>query len=70
MSTVISTPEGIAYFQLLSIKGRLSIEINTGLKFRTSTLAAVNRMFGQSFRTKRQALRYIEDKINEMEESC
>lgn len=43
--TIIDTPEGIEAFRLLSIKGRLSLELK-GLRFRINTFPAVKREFG------------------------
>jgi len=33
-------------FRLLSLKGRLKLEINPGIRFRQSTYAAIKRQFG------------------------
>lgn len=60
---VIDTPSGIDHVQNLAMTGRLKIEIETGLKFRLSTLAAVNRKFGTNFRTKRRALTFMEEQL-------
>lgn len=70
MTTVVDTPEGIAFFQLLSIKGRLKLEIDSGIKFScgVSTLAAVNRLYGQNFKTKKKALAYVEEQIKEIQD--
>ena len=43
---ICKTPESIAMFRLLSLKGRLKLEVNTGLRFRISTLPVVKREFG------------------------
>ena len=43
---VCKTPESIAMFRLLSLKGRLKLEVNTGLRFRIATLPVVKREFG------------------------
>ncbi len=57
MATIADTPEGITYFQLLTFKGSLSIEVSTGMTHsRGSVLAAYNRQMGTSFRTKVKAL--------------
>jgi len=60
--TIIDTPEGIEYFQLLSMRGRLQLEIK-GLGFRMSTLKAVNAKFGTNFRRKQQALDFLDAEI-------
>lgn len=54
-ATVISTPEGIEMFGLLQARGRLHLEIK-GLKFRQSTLAALQRAGITSKRTRKGAL--------------
>lgn len=45
--TMITTPEGIEAFRLLSIKGRLSLELK-GMRFssRRSTFSHVKEQFG------------------------
>lgn len=45
-AVVIDTPDGIEFARLLSMIGRLKIETGTGLKSRTSTLAACQRLYG------------------------
>jgi hypothetical protein len=66
---VIEGPEQIAMFRLLQIKHALRLEIKTGMKLKGgSLLKLVNREYGQSFRTKKDALAFIEaivDAINE-----
>jgi hypothetical protein len=63
-ATVI-TGDGIAYFQLLSIRGRLKLEI-AGIRFKgPNTLKSVNAIFGQNFKTKKAALEFIEEKVVE-----
>lgn len=42
---IIDTPEGIEAFRLLSIHGRLKLELK-GLRFRINTFPAVKREFG------------------------
>jgi len=45
MATVINTPEGISAFRLLSIRGRLELELS-GLRFKGgSTFVVVKREF-------------------------
>lgn len=58
--TVINTPDGIAYFQLLSIRGRLKIEVETGLRSSVSSLAAAKRLYGIHKNTKKGALAELE----------
>lgn len=53
---VIDTPDGLAYFALLQCIHRLKLETETGLGFRTSTLAAANRAYGLKIRTKKEML--------------
>lgn len=60
MSTVINTPDGIAYFQLLSIRGRLKIEVETGLGSRVSSLKAAKQLYGIRKNTKKGALAELE----------
>ena len=58
--TMVTTKDGIAFFQLLSIRGRLKIEVETGLKSRVSTLAAAKALYGVFSNTKKGALAEIE----------
>jgi hypothetical protein len=44
-SIAVTTPEGIHMFRLLSLKGRLKLEIR-GMKFSIRTGPAVKKMFG------------------------
>lgn len=66
MSVVIDTPEGIQMFALLQVTHRLALEINTGLKFRQSSLAAVQRAGYTSKRTKKSALKDMVTLLQEM----
>lgn len=68
---MMNTPEGIAFFQLLSMRGRLKIEIRTGMKAShgVSTLAACQRMGLTNKRTKRGALADLEAIIAQIQES-
>lgn len=50
--TIIDTPEGIEAFRLLSIHGRLKLEMR-GLRFRINTFSAVRRELGLASRTPR-----------------
>jgi hypothetical protein len=65
-SIVIDTPDGIEMFRLLSMRGRLHIEIDTGMKFRVSTLAAMQRQGLTTKRTKIGALADLNAKIAEL----
>lgn len=42
---MVDTPEGIEAFRLLSIHGRLKMEM-VGLRFRVATFPAVRKQFG------------------------
>lgn len=64
-TVILADPKGIEMFQLLSMKGRLELEVKTGIKFGVSTLSAVNRKYGTKFRTKKQAINFIEDIITD-----
>jgi len=43
--TMIDTPDGIEAFRLLSIRGRLRLEL-LGMRFRINTFPVVKREFG------------------------
>jgi hypothetical protein len=60
MSIMIDTPAGIKFFQLLSIRGRLQIETETGLRSRVSSLAAAKHHFGCVSNTKLGALEELD----------
>lgn len=67
---IIDTPQGLAFFQLLQLEGRLSIEIKTGLKFSgPNTRLFVNQKFGTDFKASRlgkeKALDFVRAKIKE-----
>lgn len=53
---ILDTPDQIQMFALLQSAYRLSLEINTGLKYRQSTLSALRRAGITDKRTKRGAL--------------
>lgn len=55
--TMLDRPEQIQMFALLQSAHRLSLEINTGMKFRQSTLAAVQRAGITTKKTKKAALK-------------
>lgn len=59
-SIVIDTPEGMEVFKLLQCIGRLRIEVNTGLAFKLSTLAAAKRYYGLEIGTKKRCLAELE----------
>lgn len=54
--TMLDRPEQIQMFALLQAAHRLSLEIKTGMKFRQSTLAAVQRAGITTKKTKKGAL--------------
>ena len=65
---VCDTPEKIRFFQLISLRGRLKLEIK-GMKFRgpSSTATAVKKMFGLSVRCRNAtALARLEEEIRNM----
>lgn len=68
-TVICDTPESIQLFQLLSIKGRLKLEL-TGIKFHLNTVTAVNRIFKQPFPAgkngRRKALEFIQERIDEL----
>lgn len=57
--TIIDTPDGIEMFALLSMKGRLKLEIQ-GLRFRVPTAPAVRRKIGSTTRSKAKLLIELE----------
>jgi hypothetical protein len=65
MTIMLDTPAQINMFGLLQARGRLHMEIKTGMKFRQSTLAALQRNGLTTARSKWAALvdlnRYIGD---------
>lgn len=62
MSTVIDTPKGIEYFRMLSIRGRLQLEM-TGIRFRLPTLKNANRIYGTNFKRRQQMIDYLNERI-------
>jgi hypothetical protein len=61
--TVIDTPGGIEEFRRKALGTAIRIEVNTGMKRSSrgrSTLAIINDTFGKSFRTKKDALAFME----------
>ena len=67
-SQVFDTPEAIEYFRMCSIRGRLQIESETGIKFRLPTLVNANRIYGTNFTRKKQMIEYLTKKIEEAKE--
>lgn len=63
--TTIDTPEGIRMFGLLQIAHRLALEVNTGMGFRQSSLAAAKRAGLTTKSTKKGALRDVIGVIQE-----
>lgn len=59
-TTVIDTPDGIAFVQLLSFIGRLKIELTTGLKGSVSLLKAAKAIYGLDYRRKADLLAHLE----------
>jgi hypothetical protein len=51
--TIVDTPDGITAFRMLSIHGRLKLEMK-GIKFRISTFAAIRRELDMGPRAPRQ----------------
>lgn len=65
-SVVVDTPAGIAFAGLLSLRGRLRIELNTGMRHSGgSTLKAYNNAMGTNFKTKKKALKDCNARIEE-----
>jgi hypothetical protein len=62
-AVIIDTPEGIELYRLLVMRSRLRFEIQTGLRFRVSTLKGVNKHLKCKCRTKAQALEVLEEHI-------
>lgn len=60
-TVVIDTPEGMSHFAMCQVIGRLRIETETGLKFRSSTLKAAQKAYGVRSRTKAGALQEMLD---------
>jgi hypothetical protein len=61
---MLDTPEQIHMFGLLQARGRLKLELK-GIRFKQSTIAAINRAYGQNLRTRKQALAFLEKTIEE-----
>jgi hypothetical protein len=61
---MLDTPEQIQMFALLQCRGRLQLELK-GLRFKQSTIQAINRAYGQNLRTRKAALEFIEKTIDE-----
>lgn len=63
---VLDTPESIDLFGMLTLRGRLNIEIKTKMRHSGgSTLAIVNQKFDKNFKRKEKALDFLEEKILE-----
>lgn len=67
MSIMVDTKDGVAFFQYLSIRGRLQIEVRTGLKSAVSTLKAAKATMGVFSNTKQGALAEVEAFVTGME---
>lgn len=59
-TTTADTPQAVRFFQLLSIIGRLKIEIETGMTSRIPTLRSARVIYGLDFRTRKQMLAHLE----------
>lgn len=57
---ICDTPESIQAFRLLSLRGRLQLEVNTGLRFRVPTAPAVRAACGSTQRSKVKLLEEYE----------
>jgi hypothetical protein len=68
MTTVIDTPQGIAYFHMLQLMHALDLEVkHPGLKMsRGSVMKQVNKEYGTTFTRKAQALEFMREKIKEV----
>jgi hypothetical protein len=59
-SFAITTPEGIAFYRLLTVAHGLALEINTGMKMTRQSVLAVAQRDGLTVkRTKKGALRDV-----------
>lgn len=59
---IIDTPEGIEHFYFAGCIAALRIEVHTGMVHsRGSVLASVRRNYGVKARTKKEALKEMED---------
>jgi hypothetical protein len=68
MSTVVDTPEGIAFVQMLAIRGRLQLE-DYGMRSKLPTLKRANQIYGTNYRTRKQMIEYLNTKIEEAKEA-
>jgi hypothetical protein len=69
MTTVIDTPEGINFFRLLSLRGRLQLEVKTGMRFRLSAAQAVRKMFNLPPRcSKKKCLEALNSEIARLQD--
>lgn len=66
--TIVITGEEINVVRFLTIRKALELEIRTGMKAssRFPILRAINKMYGQSFRTKKQALAWMDAVYSEV----
>ena len=61
-ATVIDTPDGIEFVRLLSMIGRLKIEVGTGMRSQVSILKAAQRLYGLgNVKNKRDMLATLEN---------
>lgn len=65
---IVDTPDGIEFFQLCAMRGRLQLEM-WGMRSRVPTLKAVNKKLGTNYKRRAQAVealdKIIQEKINE-----
>lgn len=64
-AVVLDTPDSIELFRLLSMRGRLRLELK-GYRFRVPTVPAVNKTLGTNFRKREKALAALEAHIAEI----
>lgn len=62
---IIEGPDAMEHFKLCQVISRLRIETSTGLGFKQSTLAAVQKYYGIKARTKKAALAELENLYEE-----
>ena len=62
---VFDTPDGIETFRLLSIKGRLKLEIQTGLRWRIATAPIVRKIIGSTTKNKVKLLAEYEQYLRD-----
>ena len=58
---IVLTGDGIEFFRLLSLKGRLKLEVQTGMNFRMSCTQTIRDIIGSKTRSKKKLLAEYED---------